>query len=104
MFEKVITYLLKEYNLDFAVQGAKYNDLTMYEPNTERIRFEVLKPVDVNVKNFYTDAYYVYPLDYNISSQEARNRIDTINMLLRGEKDRENSIEDIDFFGEALAI
>lgn len=104
LFEKVITYLLKEYNLDFAVQGAKYNDLTMYEPNTERIRFEVLKPVDVNVKNFYTDAHYVYPLDYNISSQEARNRIDTINMLLRGEKDRENSIEDIDFFGEALAI
>lgn len=104
LFDRVINYLLKEYNLDFAVQGANYNDLTMYNLGTKRIRFEVLKPVDVEAEYFYSDARYVYPLDYKMSSEEAKSRINTINILLREKGNEENSKANIEFYDEELAF
>lgn len=104
LFDETIKYLIQQYNLDFAVQGANYNDLNMYNLGSERIRFEVLKPVDVEAEDFYSDAHYVYPLDYKMSSEEVKNKINAINILLREKENKENSRADIEFYGEELAF
>lgn len=96
--------MIQQYNLDFAVQGANYNGLNMYNLGSERIRFEVLKPVDVEAEYFYSDAHYVYPLDYKMSSEEVKNKINAINILLREKENKENSRADIEFYGEELAF
>lgn len=102
LFDETIKYLIQQYNLDFAVQGANYNDLNMYNLGSERIRFKVLKPVNVETEDFYSDAHYVYPLDYKMSSEEVKNKINAINILLREKENKENSRADIEFYNEEL--
>lgn len=102
LFDETIKYLIQQYNLDFAVQGANYNDLNMYNLGNERIRFKVLKPVNVETENFYSDAHYVYPLDYKMSLEEVKNKINAINILLREKENKENSRADIEFYNEEL--
>lgn len=48
--------LTEEYGLSFAVQGELYNDLVLYESDSQAIKFAVLKPEEVKTKHFYTDA------------------------------------------------
>jgi hypothetical protein len=104
LFDRTVNYLIKEYHLDFAVQGANYNDLHMYNPGAEKIRFEVLKPVEVKSDYFYTDARYVYPLDFNMSSENVKNRINEVNISIRKEQNKEGIRADMDFLGEELAF
>lgn len=106
LFDRTITYLLKEYKLDFAVQGTNYNDLCMFDRDAERISFEVLKPVDVKTEYFYSDAHCVYPLDYNMSSEEAKKRINAINILIAEQKrkERQERGTEINCLDEELAF
>lgn len=83
LFAEAVKYLIDIYHLDYAVQGTGYNDLKLYKPNTEEIHFEVMKPVEVETSHFYSDAHYVYPLAFNISSEEATSRIKSVNALIR---------------------
>lgn len=106
LFDETIKYLIQQYKLDFAVQGTNYNDLCMFDRDAERISFEVLKPVDVEAEDFYSDAHCVYPLDYNMSSEEARKRIKAINILIAEEKKKEKQERgtEVNFLDEELAF
>ena len=62
--------------------------------------FQVLKPVNAETEDFYSDAHYVYPLDYKMSSEEVKNKINAINILLREKENKENNRADIEFYNE----
>lgn len=86
LFEKTVLSLLFQYQLDFAVQGRNYNDLKLYADNEKHIMFEAMEPVMVEQEHFYSDARYVYPLAYGMSSEEAFSRIQLINQRIKKER------------------
>lgn len=51
-------YLMEEQQLDYVVQGLSYNDLILYHEDTEESCFEKMKPLGVQIDNFYSDAKY----------------------------------------------
>jgi putative nucleotidyltransferase with HDIG domain len=86
LFKKTVLSLLFQYQLDFAVQGRNYNDLKLYADNEKHIMFEAMEPVMVEQEHFYSDARYVYPLAYGMSSEEAFSRIQLINQRIKKER------------------
>ena len=56
-FHIVVDSLMHQHHLKFVVQGTQYNDLKLYNEQAQLIKFRKLKPVDVHIEDFYTDAY-----------------------------------------------
>ena len=80
MYIEISTDLLKEYNLNFAVQGINYNDLKLYSGN-ESIS-TIVNARDVKIKNFYTDAKYCMPVEIdslNINYLKVKEKIEAKN-------------------------
>lgn len=51
-------YLMKEQQLDSVVQGLNYNDLRLYQEDTEEYCFSKMEPLKVQTEHFYSDAKY----------------------------------------------
>ncbi|QUH22110.1 hypothetical protein [Alkaliphilus sp. B6464] len=97
LYIKMVEDIINRYDLDFAVQGAGYNDLMLYSQDARALRFEEIKPVDVNKTNFYTDAYNVYLVAIN--KQKIIN-----NNVYKLLKQLKNSNPDINYDVFSLAI
>jgi len=69
--------LMWQYDLKFAVQGERYNDLVLYGDDSPTVRFPEMKAVDVEVKNFYTDAETSRVICQNISNKKLSEIIDS---------------------------
>lgn len=67
-------YLMKEQQLDSVVQGLNYNDLRLYQEDTEEYCFSKMEPLKVQTKHFYSDAKY-----YKIVMQKSNGLNDASN-------------------------
>lgn len=57
-FHSVAKYLMEEHKLRSVVQGVNYNDIILYQENTEEKRFEKMEPLGVKTASFYSDARF----------------------------------------------
>lgn len=57
-FYAAAEYLMEEQQLDSVVQGLNYNDLRLYQVDTEEHCFSKMKPLGVQTEHFYSDAKY----------------------------------------------
>ena len=71
--------LTEQYGLKFAVQGRQYNDLVVYEADSQVIEFAVMKPEEVKTGYFYTDARVSRVICQNMPEQEFETLINNIS-------------------------
>ena len=55
-FRTAAEQLMKQYQVGWVVQGTCYNDLILYNDEQIEIRFPMMKPKEVQLKTFYSDA------------------------------------------------
>lgn len=74
-FHIVADSLMHQHHLKFVVQGTQYNDLKLYTEQAQLVKFQVLKPVDVHIADFYTDAHCSKVIGSVVSSDEIEQLI-----------------------------
>lgn len=86
---QMVEHLIKDHQLDFAVQGASYNDLFLFEDrNFEYMR--EFEPLEINNKKFYTDADRValLPFGSQLSNEEIKS---TLRNQLSSVRNKQNN-------------
>ncbi len=71
-FMKAAEELMYRHGLDFAVQGAYYNDLVLFQEDAEKVEFTERRAFEVKRNNFYSDAMHSRIICKHIPEQMER--------------------------------